>query len=212
MEREFINIAAFSFLALFPIVNPPAMTPIFLDMTSDITTVERNRLAGKISWYTLILLLTVLFVGGWILKLLDISIHVIRIAGGLLLFNMAWQMLNSGSGESAQRNGGFKTESSSKVFFPMTMPITAGPGTIAVTLSLIPTGSLLKLKTWISFAGVATGIAAVSLVVFIFYRYSGYFFSRLGKQGIQVVTKLSAFILLAIGVEIIWKGYEGLIS
>jgi multiple antibiotic resistance protein len=212
MVREFINIAAFSFLALFPIVNPPAMTPIFLDMTSDISASERNRLAGKISWYTLILLLIVLFVGGWILKLLDISIHVIRIAGGILLFNMAWQMLNSDHGDSRSRNDGFKSDSNSKVFFPMTMPITAGPGTIAVTLTLIPTGSLMKLDTWLNFAGVAAGIALMSFVVFVSYRYSGYFFGRLGKQGIQAVTKLSAFILLAIGVEIIWKGYKGLIS
>ena len=212
MVREFINIAAFSFLALFPIVNPPAMTPLFLDMTTDITTDERNRLAGRISWYTLILLLAVLFVGGWVLKLLDISIHVIRIAGGILLFNMAWQMMNSEPGDNKSKNEDFKSDSSSKAFFPMTLPITAGPGTIAVTLSLIPTGSLLKLDTWVSFAGIAAGIAVVSFFVFVFYRYSGYFFGRLGKTGIQAVTKLSAFILLAIGVEIIWKGYQGLIS
>jgi len=212
MVHEFVNIAAFSFFALFPIVNPPAMTPIFLDMTSDISTSERNRLAGRISLYSLILLLVVLLVGGWILKLLDISIHVIRIAGGILLFNMAWQMLNSEPGDNKSKSEGFKTDSSSKVFFPMTLPITAGPGTIAVTLSLIPSGSLLKPDTWLSFAGVAAGIAAVSLTVFVFYRYSGYLFGRMGKTGIQAVTKLSAFILLAIGVEIIWKGYQGLVS
>ena len=212
MFREFINIAAFSFLALFPIVNPPAMTPFFLDMTSDISTDERNRLAGRISLYSLIMLLIVLVVGGWILKLFGISIHVIRIAGGILLFNMAWQMMNSEPGDSNSKNNGFKSDSSSKAFFPMTMPITAGPGTIAVTLSLIPSGSLLKLNTWVNFAGIAAGIAAVSLTVYIFYRYSGYFFGRLGKTGIQAVTKLSAFILLAIGVEIIWEGYKGLIS
>jgi multiple antibiotic resistance protein len=212
MVREFINIAAFSFFALFPIVNPPAMTPFFLDMTSDISIEERNRLAGKISRYSLIMLLVVLVVGGWILKLFGISIHVIRIAGGILLFNMAWQMMNSEPGDNSSKHNGFKSDSSSKAFFPMTMPITAGPGTIAVTLSLIPTGSLLKLNTWVNFAGIATGIAAVSLTVYVFYRYSGYFFGRLGKQGIQAVTKLSAFILLAIGVEIIWEGYKGLIS
>lgn len=212
MVREFINIAAFSFFALFPIVNPPAMTPFFLDMTSDISIEERNRLAGRISWYSLIMLLVVLVVGGWILKLFGISIHVIRIAGGILLFNMAWQMMNSEPGDNNSKNNGFKSDSNSKVFFPMTMPMTAGPGTIAVTLSLIPSGSLLKLNTWVNFAGIAAGIAAVSLTVYIFYRYSGYFFGRLGKTGIQAVTKLSAFILLAIGVEIIWKGYQGLIS
>jgi multiple antibiotic resistance protein len=151
-------------------------------------------------------------VGGWVLKLLGISINVIRIAGGLLLFNTAWRMLNSDSDESDEKRQRMKVDLPSKVFFPLTMPITAGPGTIAVTLSLVPTGSLLKMATWIKFGGIAAGIAATAGTVYIFYRFSGYFFGRMGRTGILTVTKLAAFILLAIGVDIIWEGLRGLMS
>jgi multiple antibiotic resistance protein len=202
---------AFAFFALFPIVNPPAMAPIFLDMTSSLPAVQRHRLAHLIGWYSFIMLLVVLLVGGWVLKLLDISIHVIRIAGGLILFNTAWHMLNNEPRETPTEDEAFKADISSRAFFPMTMPITAGPGSIAITLTLIPTGPLLAVKTWIKFAGISVGIAATAFSVFIFFRYSEYFFMRMGKTGIQIFTKLAAFILLAIGVNIIWDGISGLV-
>ena len=94
MTSEFMGIAAFAFLALFPILNPPAMAPIFFDMTSGLSKPDRNRLASLIGRNTFIMLLIVLVTGGWLLMLFGISINVIRVAGGLLLFKTAWSMLN----------------------------------------------------------------------------------------------------------------------
>ncbi|MDD5712588.1 MAG: MarC family protein, partial [Smithellaceae bacterium] len=94
MIREFIDVAAFSFLALFPILNPPAMAPIFVEMTSGLPEQDRMRIAGQVGRYTFVLLIVVLVTGGWLLKVFGISIPVIRVAAGLLLFNTAWRMLN----------------------------------------------------------------------------------------------------------------------
>lgn len=212
MLNEFLNLAAFSFLALFPILNPPAMAPIFLDMTASLPDEDRHRLAGLIGKYTFMLLFSVLVAGGWLLKIFGISVPVIRIAGGLLLFNTAWQMLNNEARFSPAEQEELKARMTSKAFFPMTMPVTAGPGSIAVTLTLVPAGSLLKSYTWIKFAADAAGIALAALSVFFFYRYSENLLRRLGRAGTQTISKISAFILLAIGVQIIWDGIRGLLS
>ncbi|PKM96725.1 MAG: antibiotic resistance protein MarC [Elusimicrobia bacterium HGW-Elusimicrobia-3] len=212
MLHEFASLAAFSFLALFPILNPPAMAPIFLDMTSALPDEDRHHLAWLIGKYTFMLLFCVLVAGGWLLKIFGISVPVIRIAGGLLLFNTAWQMLNNEARFSQAEQEELKTKMTARAFFPMTMPVTAGPGSIAVTLTLVPAGSLLNSYTWLKFAADAAGIALAALSVFFFYRYSENLLRRLGRAGAQTISKISAFILLAIGVQIIWDGIRGLLG
>lgn len=212
MLHDIFNNAGFAFFALFPILNPPAMAPIFLEMTSGVSDGDRHRLAALIGKYTFLLLLAVLLVGGWALKLFGISIPVIRVAGGLLLFNTAWRMLNNEPRISANEQAELKAKVSSQAFFPLTLPVTAGPGSIAVTLTLVPTGVFWGSQTLLSFAGVALGIACAALSVFVFYRYEELFIRRIGRAGAQTISKISAFVLLAIGVQIIWDGIRGLVS
>ena len=156
MIQEFLSYTGLAFLALFPILNPPAMSPIFLDMTSSLPDDDRHLLAWLIGKNTFMLLFAVLVAGGWLLKIFGISVPVIRIAGGLLLFNTAWRMLNSQPKFSKDEEDELKSKMTSKAFFPMTMPVTAGPGSIAVTLTLVPAGSLLASATWVSFAGMSS--------------------------------------------------------
>ena len=211
MPHEFLDYSALAFLALFPILNPPAMSPIFLDMTSSLPDEDRHRLAWLVGKNTFLLLFAVLVAVGWLLKIFGISVPVIRIAGGLLLFNSAWQMLNNEPKFSQEEQDEFKTRMTSRAFFPMTMPLTAGPGSIAVTLTLVPAGSLLAPSTWVNFAGISAGIALAALSVFFFYRFSENLLRRMGRAGAQTISKISAFILLAIGVQIIWEGIRGLL-
>ncbi|MFA6583431.1 MAG: MarC family protein [Elusimicrobiaceae bacterium] len=211
MLHEFLNTAGFAFFALFPILNPPAMAPIFLEMTSSVPDTDRHKIAALIGKYTFLLLLTVLLIGGWLMKLFGISIPVIRIAGGLLLFNTAWRMLNNEPKISESEQLEFKEKTTSHAFFPLTLPVTAGPGSIAVTLTMVPSGKILDLSTWSSISGTTLGIAFAALSVFVFYRYAEIFIRRMGKTGSQTISKISAFILLAIGVQIIWDGIRGLL-
>lgn len=208
---EFLNSMAISFLALFPILNPPAMAPVFLDMTSMVSDKARHRLARQIGINTFFLLLGVLIVGGWVLNILGISIPVIGIAGGLLLFHTAWSMLNNAPKISPTEQIELQTKMHDKAFFPLTMPVTAGPGSMAITLTLVPAGHLLELKSILQFGGTAAGIALAALTVFLFYRFSAIVLRRFGKTGSATISKISAFILLAIGVQIIWNGIKELI-
>lgn len=201
----------FTFLALFPILNPPAMAPVFLQLTANVPDRERNRLARLIGTYTFVFLTTLLFVGGWTLKLLGISIPVISVAGGLLLFHSAWHMLNRDPRMSESEKEEIQSCMMDKAFFPLTLPVTAGPGAIAVTLSLVPAGNVLDPPVLLRYAAVACGLALAALAVFVFYRFSGAVIRKMGPTGAATVSQISAFVLLAIGVQIVWNGLRELI-
>lgn len=201
----------FTFLALFPILNPPAMAPVFLQLTAHVQDPERNRLARLIGIYTFAFLTCLLFIGGWMLKLLGISIPVISVAGGLLLFHSAWHMLNRDPRMSESEKAEIQVSMKDKAFFPLTLPVTAGPGAIAVTLSLVPAGNVLDPPVLLRYAAVAAGIGLAALTVFVFYRFSGAVIRKMGATGAATVSQISAFVLLAIGVQIVWNGLRELI-
>jgi multiple antibiotic resistance protein len=209
--KIFLAQMSFTWLALFPILNPPAMAPVFLALTSASTDRERNRLALLIGTYTALFLTVLLLVGGWILKILGISIPVVAIAGGILLFHSAWHMLNKDPRVSEKEEAEIRSSMENKAFFPLTMPVTAGPGSIAVTLSLVPRGSILEPSTLLAFLATACGLVLAGATVFVFYRFSGPVIHRLGDTGAATISQLSAFVLLAIGVQIVWGGVRELL-
>ncbi|MCL1894888.1 MAG: MarC family protein [Holophagaceae bacterium] len=202
--------ALLAFFKLFPILNPPAMAPVFQEITQGVPDRIRNRIAFAISCYTMYLLASLLLVGGWMLKILGVSIDVIGISGGILLFHTAWGMLNRGDRLTSSEQAEIKSMSG-KVFFPLTMPMTAGPGAIAVTLSMVPEGQFFAKSTIFEVIGINIGIGLAATTVWIFYRFSGAFLSRLGNTAKATIGQISAFILLAIGVQLIWTSLSNLI-
>lgn len=208
---EFYKTMMFAFLALFPILNPPAMAPIFLQLTKGVEDGQRNHLALLIGLYTFIFLSSLLIVGGWLLKLLGISIPVIAIAGGLLLFHSAWHMLNRDSRISESEKADLQGCMRDQAFFPLTLPVTAGPGSMAVTLSLVPRDPKGGYEMLVHYVGVVGGIALAALSVFIFYRFGSKLIRKMGPTGSATISQISAFVLLAIGVQIIWGGVKELI-
>jgi multiple antibiotic resistance protein len=204
--------AVYSFMALFPIVNPVGTAPIFLTMTSRITLREQRLLSWKVSLYAFILLVVSVLLGGVIIRFFGIRIAHVEIAGGLILFHTAWEMLN-GNREAPTAESGTSLKSVPDMsFFPLTLPITAGPGCIAVAIAIggrIAHNSLAS--TLEGYAGAVLGILGVALTVWLCFHFAQRVFSKLGSTGTMVVTKMSAFVLLAIGVEIFWSGLSQLI-
>jgi len=199
-----------AFFKLFPILNPPAMSPVFHEITSEVTDSKRNRIAFDVSRYTFFLLVSILLIGGWLLKVLGVSIDMIGIAGGMLLFHTAWSMLNRNDRvtHSERKEIG---SLSGKEFFPLTMPMTAGPGAIAVTLAMVPSSNILEKASILHIIGTCMGIALSAATVWIFYRFSGAFISRLGENGKATIGQISAFLLLAIGIQLTWTSLSNLI-
>lgn len=213
MLLELIQSIPFSFAALFPVVNPIGSSVIFLSVVKNASPQEIRQLALTITIYTAIMLVTVLCLGSWILRIFGITIPVVLIAGGLVLAFIGWQLLNEPAAAVKEGEGIEQTaQVESLAFFPLTMPITAGPGCIAVAIALgaHSMSHAWEITIW-NLIGSAIGIALVSLTVFFCYRYTYIITSKLGKPGTQVIMRLAAFINLCIGLQLMMHGFQQLI-
>jgi multiple antibiotic resistance protein len=99
-------------------------------------------------------------------------------------------------------------------FYPLTMPLTVGPGSMSVAIALgsqRPWGASFNLARYALVGGAAVlGLAAIAATIYVSYRSADRIVSVLGPSGTSVLVRLSAFILLCIGIEIIWTGYAAL--
>jgi len=202
--------------ALLPIVDPLGGAPIYLAMTVGLTSAERSRMAKAVAINSFLLLLASALVGAYVLDFFGVSIPSVQVAGGIVVCMIAWSLLNSPNSPPALERNAPQTPTaddlSQQAFYPMTMPLTVGPGSISVALTLganPPPGFRPLLAT--AFAH-ALGILLVALSVFLCYRYADRILRRLGPTGTSVVVRLSAFILLCIGVQIGWNGIHGLVT
>ncbi len=190
------------------------MAPIFLGMTKDFPRKERHKIAYRVMIYGIILLVATLFAGPTILLFFGISLPLIQIAGGFIVFFTAWEMLNFKSKISPQEKQEASTSAHAAdiAFFPLTMPITAGAGSMAIIIATASeVGHKISGVTLSQYIVVIIAILAVFAIVGVCYRFSDSIFTRLGQTGTSVVTRLSAFILLAIAVGLVWDGIRDLL-
>lgn len=210
--NAFANTFLLIYAALFPIVNPIGSAPLFLGLTQFCTNQERNVLARRVATNSFFLLLGSLFVGSHVLEFFGISLPVVRIAGGFVVTAFGWKLLNSDTrpdGANAPDNG---STTPIDAFYPLTMPLTVGPGSISVAITLgsqRPKVADLAHLALLGGAAIA-GIVAMVATVYLCYRFADRTVAALGTAGTNVVVRLSAFILLCIGIQIIWSGWSDL--
>jgi multiple antibiotic resistance protein len=216
--KELINFGSIVMLAvgaLLPIVDPLGGAPVYLAMTTNLTSAERSRMAKSVAINSFLLLIASALVGAYVLDFFGLSIPAVQVAGGIVVCLVAWQLLNSPNVQPAvERNTPPPTpeDLSQQAFYPMTMPLTVGPGSISVALTLganPPAGFRQLLVT--AFAH-AVGILLVAIGVYLCYRYAELILRKLGPTGTGVVVRLTAFILLCIGVQIAWNGVHALLA
>jgi multiple antibiotic resistance protein len=206
LARAFLLVYA----GLFPIVNPIGAAPIFFGLTRDCTKPERNALALQVALNSFALLLGSLFVGSYVLEFFGLTLPIVRVAGGLVVAAAGWNLLQSGAFGDGERSG-HQPVVPTDAFYPLTMPITVGPGSIAVAITLgsqRPRAGLADVAL-LGCAAVA-GLVAMTATIYVCYRFAEGAVARLGKRGTNVLVRLSAFILFCIGIEIIWNGYSAL--
>jgi multiple antibiotic resistance protein len=211
---EFFNTVLLVYAGLFPIVNPIGGAPVFLGLTSSCTETDRNSLARRVAVNSFLLLAGSLFIGSHVLVFFGITLPVVRIAGGLVLVAFGWKLLQSGANIEAERSENTDGPSSAMdSFYPLTMPLTVGPGSISVAIALgsqRPSGPIDLYHLALLAGAAIVGIIAVALTVYVCYHYAEAIIAMLGKSGTNVVVRLSAFILLCIGIQILWTGYSTL--
>lgn len=212
-QSNFTDFFLFSFLALFPIVNPIGMSSFFLQITNSFSKKERRTLAFKVAKYCSFLLIIVLFTGSSILRFFGVSLDFIRIAGGLLVAWSAWRSLNNTNPTSKEEVKEIDQGVSNVAFFPLTMPLTAGPGAIAVTIAMdTRVENKLSFLGICDYLGIVLGIVVVSFFVWLCFAFAEDIFNLIGKTGAKAITSISSMIILAIGVGIFWQGLSPLLE
>jgi multiple antibiotic resistance protein len=201
------------FPALFSIVNPVAGAFIFHEATKFRAEDDQALLARKVALYSLIVMLVAMWGGSVVLNLFGISIAALRIAGGLVVSLWAWSILSAPEAREERKRGEAApaAEGDDVAFFPLTLPFTTGPGTIAVAIALgssRPTGEALI--PYVIGATAATVAMAVS--IWLGYLYAGRIAGLLGPSGSRTLTRLSAFLLLAVGVQITIAGVTDVLA
>jgi len=214
--RQFFEPLLLAAAALLPIVNPLGGAPIFLAKTAELSSDEHDDLARRVAINCFVLLLVSTFIGAYVLDFFGLSIPAVQVAGGAVVCAMGWNLLNepdappTAARDAARANT--PDDLARRAFYPLTMPLTVGPGSIsvAITLGANPAPDVRTLITT-SIAHVF-GILIVVIIVFLCYRYADRLLRRLGDVGTVIVSRLMAFILICIGVQILWNGVSGLLA
>jgi multiple antibiotic resistance protein len=198
----------FGFGTLFAIINPYGLAFVFLDRTIGLSRPERTLVARKVAIFSFAVLVVSLFAGSVILGFFGISLPALRIAGGLVVAVAGWGMLEEAErpGAGAARSTANFAAVSQMAFFPLTVPLTTGPGTIAAAIAL--SANREEALRGIIFSSIISLLvaAAVALTIFSAYRHADTMARWMGPEGTRVVTRMSAFLLLCVGVEIMLTG------
>jgi multiple antibiotic resistance protein len=202
-------------VALLPIINPLSTAPVFIATAGGDRGVGK-RLARQVAINAWFVVVVSMLIGSYVLAFFGVSLPVVRIGGGLLVAATAWRLLHHSEDDDVHAVAAEKAVALSdaeivrRSFFPITFPLTTGPGTIAASIAL---GAQIPPTPVQFLAGAvvaATGAALVSLVLYLIFSNSAAVLDRLGPIGSLVMMRLMAFILLCIGIQIMWTGWAEL--
>jgi len=196
--------------ALFPIVNPLGGSPVFLALTQDYPRNVRMILARKVSVNSLV---ASFLVGTHILRFFGISIPVVQVGGGLIVVANGWALLKHKDepdrSEPSHRNVN-PTDIFRSAFYPLTMPLTVGPGSISIAITLGANEQRGVANLLLILAAVV-GSAVVAASIFLCYGFADRLAAALGESAMNIILRLSSFLLVCIGVQIVWNGVSTLV-
>ena len=201
-----------AFPALFSIVNPPGGALIYSQVTPDRNHDERVRLAWRVAFLSAVVMVAALWVGAPLIGFFGVSLSALRIGGGLVVAARAWELLSAPqqNEDRKQEQAASAAGASDVAFYPLTMPFTTGPGTMAVAIAL---GASRSGPGYLPHAvGDSLAAVAVALSVGIFYAAADRGVALLGAGGARVLARLTAFLLLCIGVQIVMTGVQDAVA
>ena len=199
--------------ALFPIVDPLAGSPIFLAMAHQYPTSTRRALAWRVALNSLLLMVGSYFVGAHVLNFFGVSLPVVQVGGGIVVASMGWGMLleKDDTYETARKNVEC-SDALHSAFYPLTLPLTVGPGSISVAVTL---GANATRRYGFHPSIILAALLAmltVAITVLLCYGLADQIARVIGKTGMMVMVRLSSFLLVCIGVQITWNGISALLS
>ena len=190
-----------AFVTMFVVIDPIGMTPLFVALTQGHNAASRRRIAFRSCGIAMLLLLLFTLMGEAVLGFIGISMPAFRVAGGILLFITALDMLFERRTKRREDQAEEEDPNDDPSVFPLEIPLIAGPGSIASVILL--TGQRPGLEGLAMVLGVT---AAVLLLVMLFFLASGLLERAMGKTGITVITSLLGMLLAALAVQFVLDG------
>ncbi|HVW94525.1 MAG TPA: MarC family protein [Mucilaginibacter sp.] len=215
--NSFIHLAFIGFVALFPVVNPIGTAFMVSPYFSHLSREERLKVVKKITFYAFAICAVTLFIGHWILEVFGLSIPIIQLAGGIMICKIGWEFLSSeGSDESTTTTGKSTMANTplveSKLFYPITFPITTGAGTIAVLFTLSAKGASDDFALYMQNIGaLLVSVVGICVLIFIFYLNTNRLISYIGSHNEQIINRIMAFLIFCVGLQIAAGGIIQLI-
>ena len=203
MDTTFLITA---FVTLFVIIDPIGMTPLFVALTQGMSTARRRAIAIRACVTSALLLILFAALGEAVLGFIGISMPAFRIAGGMLLFLTALDVLfeRRGQRRKGQADAAEEEDGDDPSIFPIAIPLIAGPGSIATVIILAGQQPGAEGLIWV----IGVMLSVITLVFFMFLT-SGLLERALGKVGINVVTRLLGMLLAALAVQFVLDGLRG---
>lgn len=208
--RHFLYALLLVVAGLLPIVNPVGSAPLFLAMTHGADAAARQKLALKVAVNAFVLLLGSLIFGAFVLKIFGLSVPVVQVAGGAVLCALGWKMLDEDAPPPAEAPTVSEDVVILKAFYPLTLPLTVGPGSISVAITIGANFPSTIQPFLADAASAVIGALVVCVATYACYRYAEAIARLLGSGGTAVVLRLSAFIMLCIGVQVMVNGGDAL--
>ena len=212
--RQIIEGVLLVIAALLPIVNPFGGAPVFLAMTADCTPQLRKTLARRVAANAFLLLLAAVFVGTYVLDFFGLSVPVVQVAGGMIVCGLGWDLLRQDATvpDPALAADPAAADIGTRAFYPLTLPLTVGPGTLSVAITIGANHSHGMRTLLVNGASELIGVTITAAIILVCYSSAHRMLRALGATGTSVLVRLSAFILLCIGVQIFWNGASALIE
>ena len=210
---QFLRSIVLIVATLFPIVNPIGAAPFFLALTHDSKPSTRRILSWRIARNSFFLLLGSLVIGSHVLSFFGVSLPIVQVGGGLVVVASGWTMLKQDEVEHERIQKSVAAQDlTRKSFYPLTLPLTVGPGSISVAIALganaphAGSGRLL-----LAMMAAITGSLILAIAVFLSYGFADRIAALLGPSAMSVVLRLSSFLLTCIGLQIMWNGIRELL-
>jgi multiple antibiotic resistance protein len=213
---------ALGFSALLPVVNPLGSALVFLGLVGVVPPEVYRSLARRIAINTILFFAVIEVIGAAILSFFGISLPIVQVAGGFVLAAMGWSLLNEKDPQSTVDQANAEVESNARAksnsleqgtFYPLTFPVTAGPGCIVVMLTLSAHSSKRALSdNVLAHLGLLLAVALLSALIYVCYAYAPQITRAISPSTAHGILRVVAFILLCIGVQIAWNGADTLLT
>jgi multiple antibiotic resistance protein len=201
--------------ALFPIVNPLGGSPIFLALTREYSPVSRRLLSQRVALNSFVLLVVSGLIGTHILAFFGISLPIVQVGGGMVVIVTGWNMLqqkdDDDNPDTHVHHDVKPGDIFRSAFYPFTLPLTVGPGSISVAITLGANAARHDTPIYLDVIVLIIGSALLAVSIYICYGFSDRIANLLGPTAMSVVMRLSSFLLVCIGVQIFWNGASELL-